>query len=513
MALEALPLTTIGVIVVFALVLSTVLKRLGLNPVLGYIVSGFLLGPFVLGFLQPSDALVQAFGEMGLFVLLFYLGLELSFKEFTKGGPTVIGMALLDTGGLVLAGVVISLLLGFSPLFAIVIGLMLASSSSAIAGKFILDKGLEKTYGARISLAILVLQDFMGILLLVFVTSFSSSGSAWDLSMTALVFAVASFFAVRTLSTKVERWMKKQGLGSVEITLYALGVGLIVATLGSVLGLSTALGAYFAGFALSETRSGEKIKHKVGFLRDFFFLFFFVGFGTTLFYSKELAQILVPSMATLSIVIGFVLLLVAALITAHLLVFRFFGPLFGLKNEESSLAGILLTPLGEFVVIIATAAAVALPPSEGAILAPIAFVLILLTLILFQPLFNFRQRYGAFVDRLPTFKGVHMPRSTMFDNTPHVFSHVKQMAYNAFIILCLAAISILLERALPTFNVQIPYARTIVGAVIFLLFAAWPLYNIFKHARYFYNEVWKMNRAYWKKTPHPKKWAIKKARS
>src|SRR3989344_4029849 len=104
MSSAILPLTTIGVILVFSIVLSIFFKRMGQNPVLGFILSGFLLGPFVFGFLSPQDELVKAFAELGLFVLLFYLGIELSFKDFMKAGvPTVI-LALCDMAALAAIG-------------------------------------------------------------------------------------------------------------------------------------------------------------------------------------------------------------------------------------------------------------------------------------------------------------------------------------------------------------------------------------------------------------------------
>ena len=96
MAEPVLPLTTVGIILGFSIILSIAFKRIGQNPVLGFIVSGFLLGPFVLGFINPKDILVESFAELGLFVLLFYLGIELSFRDFIKAGvPTVI-LALAD---------------------------------------------------------------------------------------------------------------------------------------------------------------------------------------------------------------------------------------------------------------------------------------------------------------------------------------------------------------------------------------------------------------------------------
>src|SRR3989338_6934343 len=213
--MEILPLTIIGVIIIIAIALSIIAKKLGQNPVLGYIVAGFLLGPLWLNFLNPTDALVVGFGELGLFILLFYLGLEMSLKDFLEAGSSAIGLALID--------MVLSVGLGFL---------------------------LMQNHAAKLAIAILILQDFLGIMLLVFITSSTNSeNSPVLLGITALLFAVAAFFAVSHLSKLVEKWLRQNQFGHTEVTLYALGIGLVVATLASILGLSTALGAYFAGFA------------------------------------------------------------------------------------------------------------------------------------------------------------------------------------------------------------------------------------------------------------------------
>ena len=121
MVVQNLPLTTVfipvGIILLFSLLLSLFFKRIGQNPVLGFILSGFLLGPFVLNFLNPShveiEALVRGFAELGLFVLLFYLGIELSFRDFLKAGIPTRGLAVAEMLGLATFGFVVATVAGF----------------------------------------------------------------------------------------------------------------------------------------------------------------------------------------------------------------------------------------------------------------------------------------------------------------------------------------------------------------------------------------------------------------
>lgn len=487
--MDVLPLTIVGVVIIIAIVLSIVIKKLGQNPVLGYILAGFLLGPFFLNFLHPTDPLVVGFGELGLFILLFYLGLELSLKDFLEAGASAIGLALIDMALSVGFGFVIMQLFGFDLLFSIIVGMMLFSTSTAVVAKFCLDRGLLQDYATKLAIAILILQDFLGILLLVFITSMSSAqGNALGLGIAALVFAVSVFFAVSYLSKKVELWLRENGFGHTEVTLYALGVGLVVATLGTIMGLSTALGAYFAGFALAETDSGHRIKRDVGFLRDFFLVFFFVAFGTTLFFNPATNAMEIPALDTLGFLIGLCILLAAGAFIAHSVSTHLFGGFFGLNRKDSTLAAILLIPLGEFVVIIANAAGKIFTGREAALLAPIAFLVILVTVVAFQPAYSLRGLHEKIFSILP-----HPARKahplTQKPNDSFTTRQLKRFGMNAFIILCLAWVCILLYKELPSFGVPILFSRQFTAAIIFLFFAFYPiaqctfaLRNLLKHS-------------------------------
>ena len=490
MSVEILPLTSIGVVIVMAIALSILAKKIGMNPVLGYIIAGFMLGPFWLGFLSPTDPLVVGMGELGLFILLFYLGLELSLKDFIKSGSSAIGLALIDMTASVGIGFIIMTIFGFDMIFSIIVGMMLFSTSTAVVAKFTLDRGLINNQAAKLAIAILILQDFLGIVLLVFITSMSSTGqSALSLGIAALVFAVAAFFAVSYLSKRVEKWLKANKFGHTETTLYALGVGLIVATLGSLLGLSVALGAYFAGFALAETRSGQTIKQDVGFLRDFFLVFFFVAFGTTLFFSMETLALEIPAFETLAFLIGLAIALAIGAMIAHSISSRLFGGFFGLNKKDASLVAIMLVPLGEFVIIIATAASVIFSGREAALLSPIAFLLILVTVIIFQPLHNMMPLHQRIFSFLPH----PMKKAAKSGLQPHTSYSKKQLrsfALNIFIVLCLAWVTVLLYQDLPKFGVPILYSRQLTTALIFAFFAIVPaeravraLRNVIRHAR------------------------------
>jgi len=474
---EILPITTVGIVLGFGLVMSILFRRIGQNPVLGFILSGFILGPFILGFLVPGDILVESFSELGLFVLLFYLGIELSFKDFVKAGIPTLGLALVDMVFLGVAAFAVSLFFGFSLLFSAAIGLMLLSTSSAIVGKFIIDRGLIRQQTTQMSMAILILQDFIGILMLVLISSISSSGSALSLGLTALVFAVVSFYAVHRISGFVEKFFEKHNLSSAELTIYALCIGLIVATLGGFLGLSSALGAYFAGFALSELKAGEKVKKQIDFLRDFFILFFFVAFGASLFFNKNLGQVMLPDSSQLLFIILFSFLLSVLSIILHAISLTIFGPIFSLTNRASSEIAIFLTPLGEFVIIISIAMVPLLSASEASTLTATAFLIILMTLFMFLPLYKRIDLHDKITSYIPALAPRIQREAPVMQHNPESLKHLHDFGVNLILILCLIWITPMLYFAIPGLGIPVPYGRVIVAVALFTFMAVVPVFR------------------------------------
>jgi CPA2 family monovalent cation:H+ antiporter-2 len=479
---EILPLTSIGIIMILAISISFIVKKSGQNSVIGYILAGFILGPMFFNFLNPSDPLVVGFGELGLFILLFYLGLEMSLKDFLKAGSTSIGLALLDMAGLVGMGFLVAYISGFSFIFSVVVGMMAFSTSTAIVAKFALDKGLIQNNAVKLAISILILQDFLGIVLLVFLTSFSAPAGVdpLELGLAAAVFAVTAFFAVAKLSKQVEEWLESNGFGHTEVTLFALGVGLVVATLGTFLGLSSALGAYFAGFALAETKYGARIKHDVNFLRDFMLVFFFVTFGTMIFYNTTLGAVEVPELTTLFFIAGIAVAVSAGIVFINGAVLHIFGAPFGLNREDSSLMAIMLIPLGEFVIIISRSSMSALNGNESALISSLAFLLILVTVIIFQPVYNLRHLHQKLFSLLPTIGSSPIHGVQIQEHTDETKEQLKKFIGNLLVVLCFVWMTVLLYEAIPRIGIPIIYSRQITAFLLFCFFAAWPLKNSIK---------------------------------
>jgi len=203
-------------------------------------------------------------------------------------------------------------------------------------------------------------------------------------------------------------------------------------------------------------------------------VFFFVAFGTTLFFNNTTKAVQVPEIHVL-----FFLLLIAAVISIgavimHSIVTYLFGAKFGLNREDSTLVAILLVPLGEFVIIIATSALPALKGAESTLLSPIAFLLILITIVLFQPLYNMRELHQKIFGMLPSLFAPTPQKTILQEHTPETIIQLKKFVGNLFIILCLAWVTVLLYGAIPRFNIPLLYSRQITAFLIFCFFASFP---------------------------------------
>src|SRR3989338_3731781 len=124
MVLEQIPVIQIGVIVLASLVLGVIFTRLGHSSAIGYIVAGMLLGPMGINYIVPGAAgtdLAAFFGEIGVMMLLFYLGLELNIRKFLESGVVATILAFIEMLFAFIAGFAVAKIFGFQDLHAVVI--------------------------------------------------------------------------------------------------------------------------------------------------------------------------------------------------------------------------------------------------------------------------------------------------------------------------------------------------------------------------------------------------------
>jgi hypothetical protein len=176
---------------------------------------------------------------------------------------------------------------------------------------------------------------------------------------------------------------------------------------------------------------------------------------------------------------GMALLLVVSAFVSHLLAVSIFGPRFRISRQNAGTIAILLLPLGEFVIIIASVSSKILQGAESAYVSVLGFLLIAISLILFQPLYSGSGKIARIVRLIP--EPFRMKTAaTIRPHTPYTLSLAKKASVNAFVILCFAWMTILLYEQLPRFGVPILFSREVTAFIIFAFFAAVPFRNMLK---------------------------------
>src|SRR3989344_9700399 len=168
--------TQISFVILIVLGVSLVMRFLKQPLIIGYIISGIIVGPYFLGILPGLEA-VNAFSEIGIALLLFVVGLHLTPRVIREVGKISLITGLGQIIFTALIGYLVSLFLGYSPLESIYIATALTFSSTIIILKLLSDKGdLGSLYG-KISIGFLLVQDFVAIIVLIVVSSLSSGES------------------------------------------------------------------------------------------------------------------------------------------------------------------------------------------------------------------------------------------------------------------------------------------------------------------------------------------------
>lgn len=279
-------LDRILVLLVLAVVIVALFRRLSLPPILGYLFVGMLLGPHASGWLDEGPIL-HLLGEIGVAFLLFAIGLEFSLGQFWAMRRTLLGLGAAQVAVGTVSGALIAWWIGIPWPAAVVVGGALAMSSTAIVVKQLTDQlELQDRHG-QLSLGILLFQDLAAVPFLVMIPILADSDSP-SLALPllwALVKAAAAFGLMLGLGRLLLRPLFQEiaAAYSAELfTLTVLLVSLLAAWLTGLLGLSLALGAFLAGMMLSETEYRHQIETDIRPFKDVLLGLFFVTVGMQL---------------------------------------------------------------------------------------------------------------------------------------------------------------------------------------------------------------------------------------
>ncbi|HNW28279.1 MAG TPA: cation:proton antiporter, partial [Spirochaetota bacterium] len=268
------------IIIITGLIAAYIAHQLKLPLLVGYIIAGVLIGPFTGGVTVTNARQIELLAEIGVGLLLFSIGLELSFKEIREVRAIALIGTLLQILLSIAYGIGIGLWLDLHWNAAILLGAIISLSSTMIVFKTLMSRGLMGTLSSRVMIGMLIVQDLVAVPMMVIVPQLDNIGGSLPLVGLTVLKGVLVLAAVMIAGTRVIPFILKQiaKLNSPELFLLsvaALGLGTGYATYR--LGLSFALGAFVTGLVLNRSDYGHKALHDIIPLRDIFGLIFFTS--------------------------------------------------------------------------------------------------------------------------------------------------------------------------------------------------------------------------------------------
>lgn len=271
------------ILMITAGVVSLLFKLLKQPVVLGYIVAGVLVGPYVFGETLVSHENVEAWGNIGVLFVLFCIGLEFRIKNLISSGKVAAIGALTIIGGMLLLGFGVGKWAGMDMMNAMFLAGMLCMSSTTIVMKAVDEAGLSKERFVKGATSILIIEDVVAVVLMVLLSSIAIRHQfegvellkkVGILALTLTVWFVFGILIIPTLLRKVKNYLNDETL-----IILALGLCLGMVLTAEEAGFSSALGAFVMGTILAETAEAHRIEKMMTPMKNVFAAIFFVSVG------------------------------------------------------------------------------------------------------------------------------------------------------------------------------------------------------------------------------------------
>lgn len=312
-------LQDIVVLLGFSVVVVLSLQRLRLPSVLGFLVTGIIIGPFGLGLIENPEQ-IEILSEIGVILLMFVIGMELSIKQLASMKRTVFLGGLLQVGLSIIVTAFIFSVLGFSWNEAVFMGFLFSLSSTAIVIKILYDRNEITAPHGRMALGILIFQDLIVVpMMLITPIMAGTTGDLYNEGL-LLVLKSALVLALTYVGAKylVPRamYLIAQTKSKELFLLATIALCFTVAFITASAGLSLAFGAFLAGIIISESDYSHQATSTILPFRELFISFFFISIGMLLdldFFMKNAAVIMLMVVVVFILKGGVVSLTAAAL--------------------------------------------------------------------------------------------------------------------------------------------------------------------------------------------------------
>lgn len=277
-------LITFTAALVSAFVGGFIARKLGLSPLIGYLMAGVVIGPFTPGFVGDGESISQL-AEAGVIFMMFGVGLHFSLKDLWAVRKVAIPGAILQILLGTAAGLGLATLWGWDLRAGLVLGMAASIASTVVLLRGLTDHGLINTVHGRVAIGWLVLEDLATVLILVLLPLFAGEGEqniwlslGWVLLQTAAFVAIMLFVGARALPWLLARIALTRSRELFVLAVVALALGTAFAA-SELFGVSLALGAFLAGVVIGESDVGHQVGAEILPFRDIFSVIFFVSVG------------------------------------------------------------------------------------------------------------------------------------------------------------------------------------------------------------------------------------------
>nr|WP_321452451.1 monovalent cation:proton antiporter-2 (CPA2) family protein [uncultured Carboxylicivirga sp.] len=443
-----------------AVVAVPIAKKIGLGSVLGYLIAGIVIGPYILGLVGAEDADVMHFAEFGVVIMLFLIGLELHPSMLWRMKRLIFGLGGLQIGITAVVIVIFSSLFWLNFAQAVTTGLILALSSTAIVLQTLTEKGLLQTRAGRHSFSVLLMQDIavvpiFGILALLAnqvanqadVQMMELTGDGW-LNLLLILGSVAVIVVGgRYLASYIFNYIAATGLREL-FTATALLMVIGIAIGMDAVGLSPALGTFLAGVVLANSEYRYELENNLEPSKGLLLGLFFISVGASINFSLLLEHW------------GLIFGLLLMLISIKFVVLIILGKIFKLNTSQNLLFTFSLSQAGEFgFVLVAFASQNAIYDefTSGVLLIIIALSMLITPLFfiinekIILPRISKKEakemdqdcvdeeanpvimagfgRFGMVLGRFLNANGI---RSTIIDINPHNIEYLKKFGFKIY---------------------------------------------------------------------------------
>ena len=396
--------STLAIGLVLAFAFGVLVQRFKLPPLIGYLIAGIIIGPFTPGFVADQN-IANQLAEVGVILLMFGVGLHFSLEDLLSvraiAVPGAFAQALVATP----LAMALGWWLGWTPGAGLIFGIALSVAGTVVLLRLLQERRLLETERGRITVGWLIVQDIAMVLVLVVLPGLTelfrdveAAPNAGEIvrSVAAMLAKFAIFLAVmlvvgKRLIPAILHYVAHTGSRELfRLAVLAIAIGMAYAA-AELFGVSLALGAFFAGMMLSESRLSQQAATESLPLRDAFAVLFFVSVGM-LFDPRIIVE------APFSVLMTVFIIVVGKSAAAYYVV-----RLFGHPRSAALMISASLAQIGEFSFILANLALRLdlIPPEAGTLILAGAIITILLNPLLFIALDRFQARRETMPQAVP----------------------------------------------------------------------------------------------------------------